>query len=93
MEIMLREVRSAYPVKDRYLVLEFADGECRVVDVRPFLKGPMFQPLRDPKLFREVRVDADAGTVTWPNGVDLDPDVLYARSVPLHLPGEEAAEA
>jgi len=56
-------------------------------------EGPVFEPLKDPKVFRQVRVDKEAGTVAWPNGADLDPDVLYIRSVPLKLPGEEAARA
>ncbi|MGB9825378.1 MAG: DUF2442 domain-containing protein [Desulfofundulus sp.] len=93
MENLPREIRSAYPVRDHYLVLEFANGEYRIVDIKPFLRGPVFEPLKDPKVFRQVRVDEEAGTVAWPNGADLDPDVLYTRSVPLKLPGEEAAQA
>jgi hypothetical protein len=38
----------------------------------------VFAPLRDRKLFRAVPVDPELGTVRWPNGADLDPDVLYA---------------
>src|ERR1035437_10952285 len=34
----------------------------------------MFEPLRDPQLFREVRVDAELGAIAWPNGADIDPD-------------------
>jgi hypothetical protein len=38
----------------------------------------VFEPLRrDPELFRRVRVDHELGTVVWPNGADLDPDVLH----------------
>jgi hypothetical protein len=37
-------------------------------------------PLRDPAFFQQVRVDAEAGTICWPNGVDLDPDVLYSEA-------------
>jgi hypothetical protein len=25
-------------------------------------------------------VDTEAGTVAWPNGVDLDPDVLFEKA-------------
>jgi hypothetical protein len=38
----------------------------------------MFEPLRhDPQLFQRVRVDEVLGTIVWPNGADLDPDVLH----------------
>lgn len=37
-------------------------------------------PLQDPSFFARVSVDADAGTIVWPNGVDLDPDMLYAAA-------------
>jgi len=39
----------------------------------------IFAPLLDPARFAEVRVSAELGTVCWPNGADLDPDVLYAK--------------
>jgi len=32
-----------------------------------------------PAYFEQVRADSEPGTVTWPNGADLDPDVLYGR--------------
>jgi hypothetical protein len=35
------------------------------------------EPLRpNPDLFRQVRVDHELGTIVWPNGADMDPDVL-----------------
>jgi hypothetical protein len=34
-------------------------------------------PLRDPDYFAQVQVDPEAGTIVWPNGVDLDPLVLH----------------
>ncbi len=87
-ESMGHEVRSAYPVGSHYLILDFETGEYRVVDIRPFLEGSVFEPLKDPAYFRQVKVDPDARTVVWPNGADICPDVLYAKSVPLELPGE-----
>ena len=37
---------------------------------------------RGSSFFRRVRVDAELGTVTWPNGFDLDPDVLHGDHQP-----------
>ena len=34
---------------------------------------------RTPEGFREVKVDAETGTVVWPGGADLAPDMLYER--------------
>ena len=35
--------------------------------------------MRDPAYFALVRIDPELGSVAWPNGADLDPDVLYGR--------------
>ena len=57
--------------------LGFTDGTSRQVDLGPLIVGPIFDPIRgDPGLFRAVRVDPAIGTLVWPSGADLDPDVL-----------------
>ena len=40
----------------------------------------MFAALRDPIVFAGVEVDEFAETIRWPNGADLDPDVLYGTA-------------
>jgi len=41
----------------------------------------VLEPLRDdPELFRPVRVDEELGTIVWPNGADMDPDVLHGET-------------
>lgn len=73
---------------DPYVVrVVFADGEVRDVDVEPLLDGPVFHPLRDQKIFAQVDVDEYGETIVWPNGADLDPDVLYG----IFEPGGEPA--
>ncbi|MBM3145238.1 MAG: DUF2442 domain-containing protein [Chloroflexi bacterium] len=48
------------------------------LDLEPYLYGPIFEPIRrNRKLFSLVYVDPDTETLTWPNGADIDPDVLY----------------
>lgn len=59
----------------------FVDGEIRDVDLSRYLDGPVFGPLRDPEVFTRVTVDDETRTITWPNGADLDPDVIYTPSL------------
>ena len=77
---MLMDIVAAKALGDYRLHLRFEDGVEGVVDLAPLLSFQgIFEPLRDPAYFAQVRVDADLGTVAWPNGADLDPDVLYGR--------------
>ena len=55
----------------------FDDGTAQVINFEPVLHGEMFGPLRDPMLFRQVRIDPEADTLVWPNGADFDPATLH----------------
>lgn len=59
--------------------LTFADGSRGSVDLSRWIRDSrgVFAALRDPAVFTQVTVDHEAGTIVWPNGADLDPDVLY----------------
>lgn len=59
------------------LRVRFEDGTEQVIDFEPVLAGELFEPLRDPEYFVEVRLDEEIGTLTWPNGADFDPGMLY----------------
>jgi hypothetical protein len=68
------------------LRLALTDGRVIERDVKPLLKGPVFERIgNDPTEFARLRVEG--GTVAWPNGADLDPDVLIWNGPP-----PEAAE-
>jgi hypothetical protein len=43
--------------------------------------------VEEPGFFAQVRVDSEAGTIVWPNGVDLCPDVLYGwvKGMPIQI--------
>jgi len=61
--------------------IRFTDGSSREVDLAPYLRGPIFEPIRnDPVLFGSMQVEE--GTIAWPNGADIDPDVLYYGLTP-----------
>jgi hypothetical protein len=72
----LVRVRSAIPLKEWRVLLEFEDGTEKEVDLEPYLDGPIFEAIRnDPLMFQDIKIVG--GTVAWENGADIDPDVLY----------------
>jgi hypothetical protein len=88
-EQMVR-VRSVEPLNGFRVRLGFTDGSSKEIDLEPYLHGPVFEPIQaDAKMFREVSVDHRAGTIVWPNGADIDPDVLYLGLKPAWMEEEE----
>lgn len=65
-----------------YLVnVRFEDGLAAEVDLSYlFDYGGVFEPLRDLDFFRQLRADAEAGTIVWPNEADIAPETLYAHA-------------
>jgi hypothetical protein len=43
----------------------------------------MFEPLQDVEYLAKVTIDPELGTVVWPNGADLAPDVLHQQALSL----------
>ena len=79
----LVRVRAVTPLVGFVVRLEFTDGSARDVNLDKYLRGPIFESLRsDPARFREMTVEPEAGTISWPNGADIDPDVLYHDLLP-----------
>ncbi len=79
----MTRIRSVLPLEGFHVKLTFTDGTEREVDLAPYLNGPVFEPLKkDPEIFRSVRVDDELGTIVWPNGADICPDVLYESLAP-----------
>ena len=76
MEPRIVTVRVSGPYR---LYLEFTDGSSGTVDLGAWIagRGGVFAALQDQYFFGRVAVDREAGTIVWPNGVDLDPGMLY----------------
>jgi len=73
----LHRVEQVDVVGPYELALRFDDDTHQQIDFRPVLEGELFGPLRDLALFNAVEIDADFGTIQWPNGADFDPDTLH----------------
>ena len=84
---MLHHVVLAKPLGGSRLHLQFDDGVEGQIDVRS--TGPLrgvFAPLADPEYFARVTVNPDFGTVCWPNGADIDTEILYSGVTGKPLP-------
>jgi len=73
---MAPRVASVVPLEPYVVRVSFGDGEIRDVDIEPLLQGAVFAALRDHDLQARRRRRTD-GVIAWPNGADLDSDVIY----------------
>jgi hypothetical protein len=77
------QISSVSHLGEYRLRVGFVDGTFRTIDLGPKLAtpvGPIFEPLRDVAYFAQVSVDPEIGTVVWPNGADIAPDVIREGS-------------
>lgn len=56
--------------------LRFDDGLEGEIDLSEELHGPVFEPLRDVRFFRQVQLHPELRTLVWPNGADFAPEFL-----------------
>ena len=91
MKIMILRITAVEPLDDQSLRLTFNDGLIRDVDLSQLMHGPLGEPLRDPDYFRQVRIDDEARTIVWPNGLDPDPDVLHGDYEAVGQPAAQAS--
>ena len=59
------------------LRITFSNGVVKEVDLAKELYGQVFEPLKDPDLFKRVRGNPETNTIEWPNGADFAPEFLY----------------
>ena len=78
----LVRVKNARHVRDYVVEFTFTDGSVRQIDLDRYLWGPVFERVRDREYFRKFRVSREGGTIAWPNGADIDPDVLFLGLTP-----------
>jgi hypothetical protein len=79
------------PLDDFQVELSFNDGTVGVLDLKGWIvgRGGIFEPLKDPAFFKQVRLSQTGGTIEWPGGIDLCPDVLYSRLTGTPIPFAE----
>ena len=76
---MYHGVKNVEAKEGHKLLLRFDNDEWRIFDVTPLLTVGRFQELVSVETFKRVKVAFD--TIEWENGLDLDPEYLYMRSI------------
>lgn len=72
----LPHVIEARYVSGYLIELLFNNGVRKTIDFSHWLKGPVFEPLRNRAAFRNFHIGG--GTICWPNGADIAPETLYS---------------
>lgn len=70
------DVIEARHVAGYVIWLRFRDDTAGEIDLEKELYGAVFEPLRDPALFRQFQIHPEFHTLTWPNGADFAPEFL-----------------
>lgn len=78
--MFLIDIIAVRPLPNRQLDMTFENGLRAIVEMDRVLKNytGIFAPLLDENYFQQVKVDTELGTIVWPNGADVCPDVLYS---------------
>lgn len=76
---MFKDVVEVRPLGGYVIHLRCEDGVEGNLDLGKAIdfKG-IFAALRDEQEFAKVQIHPELGTIVWPNGADIDPDVLYS---------------
>lgn len=85
---MIHQIKEIIEVEPFILTLRFNSGEIREVNLNDKLyewgktQDSPYAELRQPEEFMKVQLDENFGSIQWPNGIDLCPDVLHGISTP-----------
>jgi hypothetical protein len=80
-ETYLPVVTGVAVIGDHALRLLFSDGTVGDVVFSARRWTGILEPLNDPAYFSQVTLDAEAGTITWPDGIDPAPEPLYEQAL------------
>ena len=76
---MYLSIKKVQALDNYKLLLEFENDERKMFDVSPYLTMGKFVELKDIALFNSVKISFD--TIEWANHLDLDPELLYRKSI------------
>lgn len=73
------KVKSATAIDNHILVVEFDNNQKKKYDVTPLLSMDMFAPLKNPALFKAVKVEQGGYAVVWNSNIDISEYELWSH--------------
>ena len=75
----MHRIIDVKPLADFKVWIKFSDNIEGVADLSDLKGKGIFSKFNDQDYFNSVFIDQESHTLTWPGGIDLDPEVLYAE--------------
>lgn len=87
---MFHKVKAVSPLPYLKLSVQFAEGVTKIYDVSPLLsKWPVFNELRNPSVFNNVKVDVGGYGIVWNDDIDLSCDELFENGKAVKSPFDD----
>ncbi len=77
------KIKSVKVIDNHTLEVLFTNNEIRVYDVLPLLKKEMFQPLINPALFKNVKVETGGYALVWNENIDISEYEVWRNGKPM----------
>ena len=77
------ELLSVSPKEGYKLLLSYENGENKIFDVTPYIRGAWYGGLKDLETFKKVRVSNHS--VEWEGGQDIAPHELHHNSISVNI--------
>ena len=74
-------VVNASAIDEHTLLVMFTDGKTKKYDVTPLLDNDIFEPLRNPDLFRNFQIESSGYAISWNSEIDISEYELWRNGV------------
>jgi hypothetical protein len=87
----MERISAVKPLPGYRLWVRFTGGTEGEADLSSLVGQGVFAAWNDPAEFMKVSISPKTGTVCWPGGIDLDPDMLYSKVTGKAVPDIDVA--
>ncbi len=75
------KVSSVKAIDEHTLLVQFSNQDVKQYDVAPLLSKPVFSALKNPALFKNVKIEAGGYAVSWNDEIDISEYELWVNGV------------